>query len=157
MSESQLAAVLGRVPSGLFILTIRHKGHETGMLTSWVMQAGFEPPMVSVALKKGRYVGGWLADGAPFVLNVVGEDHKALVSHFGRGFEHDEAAFDGLKLVRTPGDLPALADAMGYLECRVRSHVDSGDHRVFLAEITSGRTAADGQPYVHIRKNGLRY
>jgi len=157
MSESQLAAVLGRVPSGLFILTIRHNGHETGMLTSWVMQAGFEPPMISVALKKGRYVAGWISDGAPFVLNVVGENRKSLVSHFGRGFEHWEEAFDGLKLIRTSSDIPALADALGYLECRVASHIDSGDHRIFLAEVISGSTAADGQPYVHIRKNGLRY
>jgi flavin reductase (DIM6/NTAB) family NADH-FMN oxidoreductase RutF len=157
MSASRLAAVLGRVPSGLFILTIRHDGHETGMLTSWVMQAGFEPPMISVALKKGRYVAGWITEGAPFILNVVGEEHKPLVSHFGRGFEHGEEAFDGLKLIRTSSDIPALADALGYLECRVASHIDSGDHRIFLAEVIGGNTAADGRPYVHIRKNGLRY
>jgi flavin reductase (DIM6/NTAB) family NADH-FMN oxidoreductase RutF len=157
MSESHLAAVLGRVPSGLFILTIQHDGHETGMLTSWVMQAGFEPPMISVALKKGRYVAGWITDGAPFVLNVVGENHKSLVSHFGRGFQRGEEAFEGLKLIRTSSDIPALGDALGYLECRVVSHIDSADHRVFLAEVTGGSTAADGEPYVHIRKNGLRY
>ena len=64
MSQSQLASVLGRVPSGLFILTLRHNNEETGMLTSWVMQAGFEPPMVTVALKHGRHVTDWMPEGA---------------------------------------------------------------------------------------------
>ena len=55
MDES-IAPVLGRVASGIYILTIRNQDQETGMLASWVLQAGFEPPMVTVAVKKGRYV-----------------------------------------------------------------------------------------------------
>ena len=35
--DSALAA-LGRIPSGLFVLTLRHGGRETGMLASWVQQ-----------------------------------------------------------------------------------------------------------------------
>jgi flavin reductase (DIM6/NTAB) family NADH-FMN oxidoreductase RutF len=154
---SGLAAVLGKVPSGLFILTVRHDDQETGMLASWVMQAGFEPPMVSVAVKQGRYVEQWLSGGSPFVLNALGENHKSLLSHFGRGFEPGEAAFNGLNVVRTAGGIPALADTLGYLECRPKGHVDSSDHRVFLAEVTAGTLASDVSPYVHIRKNGLKY
>ena len=157
MSVSQLAAVLGRVPSGLFVLTLEHNGEESGMLTSWVMQAGFEPPMVTVALKHGRHFAEWLAAGAPVVLNLMGEDQKSLVSHFGRGFERGEAAFVGLNVIRTAKGLPALGEAAGYLECVPKTHVDSGDHRIFVAEVVSGHSASDGQPYVHIRKNGLRY
>ncbi len=127
------------------------------MLASWVMQAGFEPPMVSVAVKRGRYVEEWLSGGSPFVLNALGENHKSLLGHFGRGFEPGEEAFQGLNVVRTAGGVPALADTLGYLECRPQGHVDSGDHRVFLAEVTAGTLAQEGSPYVHLRKNGLKY
>jgi flavin reductase (DIM6/NTAB) family NADH-FMN oxidoreductase RutF len=157
MSQSQVAAVLGRIPSGLFVLSIAHDGEETGMLVSWVTQAGFEPPMVSLALRPDRPVAKWIAARAPFVLNVLAEYQKQLVGRFGRGFESGEPAFEGLEIVRTPAGLPALAAAMGYLECRAKSHVDSGDHRIFLAEVSAAHMLADGQPYVHIRKNGLRY
>ncbi len=154
---SAVAAVLGKVPSGLFILTIRREDQETGMLASWVMQAGFEPPMVTVAVKQGRYVGEWLTEGAPFLLNALGENSKALLSHFGRGFEPGEPAFDGLDITRTIDNLPALTDALGYLECKPKGHVDSGDHRIFIAEVIDGQMTKDSSPYVHIRKNGLRY
>ncbi|HZZ30221.1 MAG TPA: flavin reductase family protein [Pirellulales bacterium] len=157
MAASQLEAILGRVPSGLFILTIAHQGSETGMLASWVMQAGFEPPMVTVAVKQGRYVAEWLGAKEPFVLNLLREDQKPLLSHFGRGFEPGEPAFTGLSLHRTVGNLPVLADILGHLECRPNSHVDSGDHRIFLADVLAGQLTGEGQPYVHIRKNGLRY
>ena len=157
MSASHLEAVLGRVASGLFILTIRHQQHETGMLASWVMQAGFEPPMISVAVRQGRPVCKWLDAGEAFVLNMLGEDQKKMLSHFGRGFAPDEPAFTGIELRRTADGLPVLADALGHLECRPKKHVDSGDHRIFLAEVTAGTIAAEGQPYVHIRKSGARY
>jgi flavin reductase (DIM6/NTAB) family NADH-FMN oxidoreductase RutF len=150
--------VLGRIPSGIFILTARAPdGAETGMLASWVMQAGFEPPMITTVVKQGRYVADWLTAGAPFNLNLVAEGQTQMLSHFGKGFEPGEPAFTGLDLDRCPREVAILKTALGHLECTPVGHVDSGDHRVFLAKVEGGRLAAEDRPMVHIRKNGLRY
>ena len=98
MSNSDFDAALGRVPSGIFILTAGTGDRATGMLSSWVMQAGFEPPTVSVAVKLGRHVCDWITDGEPFVLNIVAEKQSELLKHFGKGFEPGAAAFDGLSI-----------------------------------------------------------
>lgn len=155
--ESPWAAPLGRVPSGIFILTVRHGDLETGMLASWVQQAGFEPPMVTVAVKQGRYVAQWLQDGAAFALNLVGAGETRFLKHFGRGFEPDQAAFEGLEVARTDADVPYLTEAAGYLACQPRQHLNSGDHCIFLAEVTAGAMLNDQEPMVHVRKSGLRY
>jgi flavin reductase (DIM6/NTAB) family NADH-FMN oxidoreductase RutF len=153
----QLHAALGRVPSGIFILTAGAGQAATGMLASWVMQAGFEPPMVTVAVRHGRYVGDWLANGDPFVLNLVGDDQVHFLKHFGKGFEPGEPAFTGLEVIIAHNGVPALADALGRLECEPAGHVDSGDHRIFLCRVTAGHYAGEGQPMVHVRKNGAHY
>lgn len=151
-------AVLGRVPSGIYILTVRHNGNETGMLASWVMQAGFEPPTVTVAVKKGRYLIDWLDAGSLFALNVVGESGKGLLGHFGRGFEPGEAAFEGLVLERNEQEVPLLTEgSIGHLLCKPNGHVDSGDHRIFSAEVIGGALSDDESPMVHIRKTGAHY
>lgn len=151
-------AVLGRVPSGIYILTVGTGERATGMLASWVMQAGFEPPMVSVAVKLGRYVCDWLSEGQPFVLNLVGQSQGSLLKHFGRGFEPGTPAFDGIPITHCRRGVPVLADAVGHLECEPVRHVDSGDHRVFLANVVRGRlTQADARPMVHIRSSGAKY
>ena len=157
MNPSTLQVVLGRLPSGVFILTVRHNGLETGMLSSWVMQAGFEPPMVTVAVNRSRYIAEWLDAGAPFVLNLVGEGQKTLLKHFGHGFPPDQPAFVGLELARSPAGSPVLSAAMGYLECVPRSHVDSPDHRIYLAEVRHGELTHDAPPMIHVRKSGLHY
>ena len=96
MNDETFAAALGRLPSGLFILTVATESGGTGMLVSWVQQASFSPPRLTVAIKPDRYVAGLLADGVPFVLNQLAAGQSALLSHFGRGFALGEPAFLGL-------------------------------------------------------------
>jgi flavin reductase (DIM6/NTAB) family NADH-FMN oxidoreductase RutF len=157
VTASHIATVLGRLPSGLFILTARRGAEETGMLASWIMQAGFDPPMITVALHKDRLLARWLAAGAAFAVNLLADDQKPLVAHFGRGFEEGEPAFDGLDVGRSPSGAPVFTGTMGYLECEPTGHIDSADHRVFLARVTSGHLSNGERPMVHIRRNGLKY
>jgi flavin reductase (DIM6/NTAB) family NADH-FMN oxidoreductase RutF len=152
-----LLLALGRIPSGIYILTAGQGERATGMLASWVMQAGFEPPMVSVAVRHGRYVAEWLADGEPFVLNQVSEGQKHLLSHFGRGFEPGAPAFDGLDVRQATNGVSRLSETLGFLECKPTAHIDSGEHRIFLAEVTAGGLLNDAQPMVHVRKTGAHY
>ncbi len=157
MPDPSLAPILGRIVSGIFVLTVHHEGQETGMLASWVQQAGFEPPMVSVAVNRERYVCEWLTSGAPFVINVLREGERDLLRHFVHGFPPAEPAFEDLELTRTEQGVPILTAALGHLECEPKSHVDSGDHRIFLAQVTAGHLNDTSNPMSHVRKNGLRY
>ncbi len=157
MSNSDFDAALGRVPSGIFILTAGTGDRATGMLTSWVMQAGFDPPTVSVALNLSRHVCDWITSGEPFVLNIVTENQVELLKHFGKGFDPDEAAFEGLSIRHCARGVPVLEDCLGHLECEPTEHVDSGDHRVFLARVVRGALANDASPMIHVRKSGRGY
>jgi len=155
--QRHLGAALGRIASGLFILTARQGKAETGMLTSWVQQCSFDPPQVSVAIKKGRDITTWLTEGAPFTLNVLDDSQTDMIIHFGRGFTLDESAFEGLEVERPAGAAPVLRDTLAYLECRVVSRCSAGDHELFIGQVIGGRVLGEGHPMVHIRKSGFHY
>jgi flavin reductase (DIM6/NTAB) family NADH-FMN oxidoreductase RutF len=157
MSERSLERVLGRIPSGIFILTAGTGDRATGMLASWVQQAGFAPPSITIAVQRDRYVCDWLTEGRPFVVNMLGDGQKEYLAHFGRGFKPGEAAFEGLPITYCARGVPILKDALGHLECERQEHIDSGDHRIFLAKVVRGRLAEDSSPMVHIRKSGSHY
>jgi flavin reductase (DIM6/NTAB) family NADH-FMN oxidoreductase RutF len=156
-SDNSVAAALGRIPSGLFILAVRHGASETGMLASWVQQCSFDPPRITIAIRKGREVLEWLSTGAALVINVLPEGAKNLVGHFGKGFELGEPAFTGIKLARQHEAAPVLAAAHAFLGCRVVDRIDAGDHMLVIADVRTGAVLADGKPTVHVRKNGLTY
>jgi len=152
-----LAAALGRIPSGLFVVTVRRGGDETGMLASWVQQCSFEPPQLTVCVRRDRTVNDWLTPETPFTVNILARDGKDLVGHFGRGFEAGEPAFEGVAVERGDGGPPVLRAALAYVECRVAQRVAVGDHDLIVGRVVGGRVLDDGHPWVHVRKNGLRY
>ncbi len=153
-----LSQAVGRIPSGLYILTVSYDGRSTGMLASWVQQAGFDPPMLTVAVARKRFVGDWIAASGRFTLNQLPAGSKALIRHFGRGFDHDSPAFEGLALRETPSFAPVLVGALAYLDAEFVGELTSGDHRIILARIVDGIVLdATAEPLIHVRHNGLHY
>jgi flavin reductase (DIM6/NTAB) family NADH-FMN oxidoreductase RutF len=157
--SNSLGLALGRLPSGLFILTVRVEDRSTGILVSWVQQAGFHPPMLTVALRQDSYVRQCVERAGSFVLNQIPAGRKSLIRHFARGFAPDTPAFTGVSLredLRTSS--PVLGESLAYLEARVAGGLDSSDHRLILAELVAGDLLLpSGDPMVHVRHNGFHY
>ncbi len=155
--QKQLAAALGRIPSGLFIITAAGEAGEMGMLASWVQQCSFRPPLVTLALQPGRPFAQLLMPGVAFVVNVLEAGQKDLLEHFGKGAAPGADAFAGLNARRGPGRPPVLADALAHLECRVTGRHPAGDHDIIVGEVLAGDVRGEGRPMTHVRKNGLHY
>ena len=150
----------GRIPSAVAIVTVGDGAErETGMLASWVQQASFDPPMVTLAVNSKRYLNDWLQSGASVAINVIGEGGGAFLKHFGKGFEPDEPAFEGLDTQSAANGRTVLNGALGYLEGTVAGATPAGDHVIYLVELTdAGPAPAEGaRPMVHIRKSGFHY
>ena len=150
-------SALGRVPSGIFILTACRENAETGILASWVQQCGFNPLMVSVAIRADRFLGNWLTEGAGFALNILDDSQTDMIVHFGRGFAPDEDAFAGLPVIRKDCQAPVLEEALAYLDCQVAQRYTPGDHILVIGRVVGGKMLNEGHPMVHIRKNGSHY
>lgn len=151
-----IGAGIGRIPSGCSILTVQHAGKSTGMLVSWVQQAAFVPPSISVGVKRGRPAAALLDGSGRFVLNVVGEDPKPMFKRFGKGFSLEEDAFEGLAVEASEFG-PLIPECIAQLGCRVIDKVAIGDHDIYFAEVVAARGNTAMKPYVHVRSNGLSY
>lgn len=157
--ETELGAIgqsIARIPSGCSILTVARGDRSTGMLVSWVQQAAFVPPSISVCVKDGRPPIALIDASGRFVLNVIGEDPAPLFKHFGKGFALDDDAFDGVESDASPFG-PTLRSAVAHLGCVVTEKVAVGDHILYVATVEAAHAAADAKPHVHLRKNGLSY
>ncbi len=157
-SKDGIAAALGRIPQGMYILTARFEDRRTGMLVSWVQQVSFRPPMVAVAVAKGRAIMPLISDSRHFGLCQIQKGDRTMLRKFASGFNTGEDPFLGLELLpQTLAHLPILASSLAFMECEVTTHVDvEGDHDVFVGTIRRGG-AIPGEPQVHLRENGFKY
>jgi flavin reductase (DIM6/NTAB) family NADH-FMN oxidoreductase RutF len=147
-----LARALGRIPCGLYVVTSLAGARPVGFVASLLMQTGFRPPTLGVAVSPERAVLGALRESGRFSVSILDRDSRALMGRFfGKG-----EPFVGLDLVETGGP-PALAGALAWLSCRVVGEHGLGDHVLVFGEVEHGATLRDGDPAVHLRKDGLGY
>jgi flavin reductase (DIM6/NTAB) family NADH-FMN oxidoreductase RutF len=156
--KKTVGKALGRIPSGVFILTAGEGESATAMMASWVQQASFLPPMISVGVGKERPIVEIIRREKKFALSVLGEHDHALMKKYARGVGSGPAAFDGVKVRQGANGATILEEALAYLECQLVSICEyGGDHEIVVGEVTSGQILREGPSFVHLRGSGFHY
>lgn len=160
--DGDLDKAMGRLSGGLYVVTAREaEGQRSGaMVASWVSQASFEPPGITVAVAKDRAIEALMQVGDRFVLNILREDnHQPLLRHFLRRFPPGADRFAGINtLDGVAAGGPVLGDALAYLGCVVAQRLEGPDHWIIYALVEQGNVAdTDAATAVHHRKVGNHY
>src|SRR5690554_6461350 len=100
VTKQAIGAALGRIPSGLFILTAQYEDRRAGMLASWVQQVCFEPPMICVAVGKGRPIMPLISESRSFGLCQIADGERVMLRKFASGSELGEDPFLGFEMVQ---------------------------------------------------------
>jgi 3-hydroxy-9,10-secoandrosta-1,3,5(10)-triene-9,17-dione monooxygenase reductase component len=156
-SRESLGRALGMIPSGIFVVTAARDSARAAYVGSWIQQAAFEPPSITIAMNQERPLLALLEPGRGVGVNILGRRQAPLYARFERGFSLDEDPFAGVEIDTAVTGAPLLRDAFAYLDCRIRTMVDAGDHRVILAEVLAGAVRQPGEPMTYTRRSGFTY
>ncbi|WP_414527315.1 diflavin flavoprotein [Nodularia chucula] len=158
--NSEIEKSLGRISTGLYIITAKKGDVQSAMLASWVTQASLNPLGVAIAVAKDRAIVSLMQVGDRFVLNVLEEGrYQGLMKHFLKRFAPGADRFAGVKTYpAATNESPILAEALAYMECEITSRMDCGDHWVIYSTVQTGRVAeVNALTAVHHRKIGNHY
>ena len=162
--DSDISKALGKISSGLYIVTAKQsekKSERTGaMVASWVSQASFEPPGLTVAVAKDRAIEALMQIGDRFVLNILEEDNYLdLFRHFLKRFSPGADRFEGVSCIHdiAKGG-PVLSDSLAFLGCIVKQKIETNDHWVIYALVEEGNVSKIGsRTAIHHRRVGTNY
>ena len=158
MNIDGIGKALGRVTSGLYILTSHYQDRDDAVLVSWVNQCSFDPPTISVVLSKTRTARLLVEASSAFVLNVIGnEDPKGLLKRFSKPAPPGSSIFDGVETKLGYQGITILNAAVSFLECELISQTPVEDHIIYIGKIVGGDILQGGEPYVHVRTSGFNY
>jgi flavorubredoxin/flavin reductase (DIM6/NTAB) family NADH-FMN oxidoreductase RutF len=146
---------VGRVTGSLCIISAKQGQTNIGFLTSWVSQASFSPPGLTVAVPK-EHLGEALHAGDHFVLNILKEGRN-LRRHFLKRSPNVDPFAEVATEPANNGCL-ILTDALAYLECTVQNRMECNDHWLLYAHVENGKVYdAMGMTAVQHRKSGNQY
>ncbi|CAI5950799.1 unnamed protein product [Closterium sp. NIES-64] len=161
ISGSGLEQAVGRVVGSLCVVSaVSGDGDaQSAMLASWVSQASFNPPGLTVAVAKERALESLVLVGGKFALSVLGEKNVGAVSkQLLKPFQPGEPRFGDLPTKQASNGATILADAISYMECTVQTRMETGDHWVVYATVDSGDIMDEKTlTALHHRKTGSRY
>jgi flavin reductase (DIM6/NTAB) family NADH-FMN oxidoreductase RutF len=154
---------LGRIVGSLSVLTARRGDGQdalTGaMVASWVSQASFNPPGITVAVARDRAVESLLHVGDRFALNLLTAGREsAPMKRFLQPFPPGADRFAGMELETSPSGQPLLPEALAWLEAEVVQRMECGDHWLIYGQVNHGALLdPQGLTAVHQRRTGSSY
>lgn len=151
------APALGRIPSGLYVVSSRTPAGAIGFLASFVQQVGLQPPTLALAVGQERSILDALRAERRFTLSVLDAPSRGLMAAFLKRQPAGKSPFEGLELGHSETGLPYLSGALAWLECELSGEHPLADHVVLFGEVRAGAMLREGEPLVHLRRNGLGY
>ncbi|HLO85253.1 MAG TPA: diflavin flavoprotein, partial [Nostocaceae cyanobacterium] len=157
--DVNMEKALGRISSGLYIVTAKKGDISGAMLASWVSQASLQPLGFTIAVAKDRAIDSFLQIGDRFVLNALEEgNYQELKKHFLKRLLPGADRFAGVRTQTAKNGSPILTDALAYMECEVVSSIECSDHWILYCTVQDGRVSnPEGLTAVRHRKVGNYY
>ncbi|GIW21207.1 MAG: flavin reductase [Candidatus Sericytochromatia bacterium] len=152
--KESIGKALGKVVSGLYIVTSQKENIKTGFTASFLIQTSFEPPIIIVAIKKGRKFYDFISDTKIFTVNIMPKSEMKLIGKFANPNVTEEELFNNVDY-KEINNMPVINSSVSYLSCKVINNVESGDHIIVMGEVFDGELLNDIEPAYHVRKNGF--
>lgn len=158
LDQAAKKKVLRDFTYGLYAVTAAHRGERGVFTANWLSQASFEPPLVMLSVENDSSTLPLIRASGFFAVCPLDEWQKELAGALGRPKARAGDKYEALDLeiVETESGVPALADSLGYVVCRVEAEVPAGDSAVFLGEVVEARSFSEAPP-LEMRRAGFRH
>ncbi|MBS1892968.1 MAG: flavin reductase family protein [Actinobacteria bacterium] len=148
MEESVIRRVLGHLPTGVTVITAKDGGEPVGIVANSVTSVSLDPPLMLICPAKSSGTWPRLRSAGQFCINVMAGHHEEVCRRFA--VKGAEDRFEGAAWHERRG-MPALDDAVAWIDCSIRDEHDAGDHTIVVADILDMEAATDVEPLVFFR------
>ena len=139
---------------GVYIVSTLDGARPTGCVANSAMQITSEPATIAVSINHDNYTNGCIEKTGKFALSILSEEsNPGLIGTFGFQSGKDVDKFDGVETVEAEG-LSIVADACGYVVCKVIDKMETATHTVFLGEVIAAEVLKeeDAMTYAYYHK-----
>jgi len=151
VTPADFRKALGCFATGVTVITVDHGGEVHGMTANAFTSVSLDPLLVLVCVDLRARTHEHLRAKKRFGINVLAENQKAISEYYAKSSEtHQHAEEAGARFDRTSQGTPVLHGALAYLECRLHSAQDAGDHTIFIAAVEEV-VVREGDPLLYFR------
>lgn len=137
LNPAEFRRAMGYFATGVTIVTVDLDGEVHGMTANAFASVSLDPLLVLVCVDHSARTHAHLHAKKRFGVNILSDDQRTISEYYAnpeRTHERAEAEA-GARFERTIHGTPILRGSLAYLECRLHSAEQAGDHTIFIAEV----------------------
>lgn len=151
-SGREFRDALGAFATGVTVITTLGTEHPYGMTANAFSSVSLDPPLILVCVIKGTEGAQSIEQNGVFAVNILSVDQEPLSRYFAskdrpRGWE----AFKQISHSRAASGSPILDGSACYLDCRLHTSHEAGDHIIFIGEVMAMGVDPEVQPLLFHR------
>jgi flavin reductase len=151
-SPAAFRAAMGSFLTGVAVMTTEARGAPHGMTANAVSSVSLTPPLVLVCVDRTAHMASAVADAEVFALSFLAEDQAELSNHFADGSRGEgEEEFVGVDWSVAATGARVLAGAVGFVDCRVDTIAEAGDHLIVIGEVVALGARDELAPLAYFR------
>jgi 3-hydroxy-9,10-secoandrosta-1,3,5(10)-triene-9,17-dione monooxygenase reductase component len=157
--------VMSRFATGVSVVTTFEGEGDSrrpaGITVNALSSVSLDPPLVMVALDRGRFITPMVRANGRYAVNVLGDGQQALSDCFAHGPAGPGGLgredFCGASWQAGATGLPLIDGAIATLECTVLETFSAGDHDLFVARVDNLAAPDDPtHPLLFFRRQYVR-
>jgi flavin reductase (DIM6/NTAB) family NADH-FMN oxidoreductase RutF len=152
VTQTEFRKAMGSFATGVTVITVDYEGEVHGMTANAFTSVSLDPLLVLVCVDHRARTHTYLHAKKRFGVNVLAENQRAVSEYYASATPtHQHAEREaGARFDRTQHGTPVLHGALAYLECRLHTSQDAGDHTIFIAEVEDV-VVRQGDPLLYFR------
>jgi flavin reductase (DIM6/NTAB) family NADH-FMN oxidoreductase RutF len=123
-----------RWPSGVSVVVAEADGRRAGLTVSTLVSLSLDPPLVGISLAHVASLYEVLREAGEWTVSILSGEQEGLAQHFARSVP-PLVLWDGIPV--REDDPRLIAGAVGWLHVRTVDELRTGDHTIFVGEVTA--------------------
>jgi flavin reductase len=151
-TQEEFRRAMASFATGVTVITVANEGKVEGMTANAFASVSLDPMLVLVCVDHKARTHAHLHARKRFGINVLSEQQQKISEHYADADRDPTRAESeaGARFAHTREGTPVLEGALAYLECRLESARDAGDHTIFIAEVEDV-VVREGNPLVYFQ------
>ncbi len=157
MDAELLNKVTWKIPNALALIGSGSGEEWNGMTASWIAQVSMEPVLIGIAVDNKAVTHRLITEGSSFSVNLWSADDTRVFVKFSKPATRDGDTLNGRRVRRGVTGVPIFLEAIAWMECEVRHHLDMGTHTFFAGEIVAAGVEDDDARAAAMSDTRMKY
>jgi len=157
VDDEMLNRVTWKIPNALVLVGSRSGDERNGMTASWVTQLSMEPVLIGIGVDNHAVTHRLITEGGAFTVNLWDVDDTRAFVKFSKPATDDGSTLNGRAVRTATTGAPVFDEAIAWMDCEVRQHLDLGTHTLFIGEVVEASIRDDAARPASMSDTRMKY